>query len=125
REGGGGHVGALPPFSTERETVATVNHTLGTDAVFVARLVGQRRPEDRVWDPPRPLLEVRLLGGSPSNGVFILANSLRLESLAGFTRWNPRALGPWLLILALLVRPFVRGWGSVVARPPLSRHKSE
>ncbi len=109
-------VAALRAFSLESETIATVNHMLGADAVFVARLVDARRPLDRIWDPPRPVLEVRLLAGATSEEVFILANSLRLEGVPGFTRWNARALGPWLALLALVAWPFVRGWGSVVVR---------
>jgi tetratricopeptide (TPR) repeat protein len=109
-------VSALLGFSTERETIATVNHLLGSDAVLVARLHDERRRGDRIWAAPRPVLEVRLLGGAVSSGVFILGNSLRLEGLPGLTRWNTRALGPWLALLAALAWPFVRGWGTVVVR---------
>jgi tetratricopeptide (TPR) repeat protein len=109
-------VSALLGFATERETIATVNHVLQSDAVLVARLRDERRPGDPLWAPPRPVLEVRLLGGAVSSGVFILANSLRLEAAPGLVRWNRRALGPWLALLALLAWPVLRGWGTVVVR---------
>ena len=106
----------LLAFSSDRETIAAVNALFGVDAVFVARLTDDRRPEDPVWAAERPLLEVRLLGGSESDGVFILANQLRLEGEVGVWRWNARAAGPWALLLALVAWPFVRGWGSVVVK---------
>jgi tetratricopeptide (TPR) repeat protein len=109
-------VAALLDFSGDRETIATVNHVLGADALIVARLRNERRPGDRLFGPERSVLEVRLLGGERPGGVFILANALRLEDLAPFMRWNPRAALPWLLILGLLGYPVVRGWGSVVVK---------
>jgi tetratricopeptide (TPR) repeat protein len=109
-------VAALAGFSEDRDVIARAGEALGADALFVARLVDDRRPEDPFWAPGRPVLEVRLVGGGSARDVFILANSLRLEGLAGFSRWNLRAIGPWLAILALLLYPAVRGWGSVAVR---------
>jgi tRNA A-37 threonylcarbamoyl transferase component Bud32/Tfp pilus assembly protein PilF len=106
----------LLAFSTDRTAIAAVNALFGVDAVIVAQVTDDRRPEDPLWAAERPLLEVRLLGGSESDGVFILANQLRLEGEAGVWRWNARAALPWTLFLALLVWPFVRGWGSVVVK---------
>jgi tetratricopeptide (TPR) repeat protein len=111
-----GQVAALLAFSGDRETIATVNHVLGSDALFVARLRSERSPGERLFGPERSVLEVRLLGGDRSGDVFILANALRLEDLSPFLRWNPRAVIPWLLILGLLAYPVVRGWGSVVVK---------
>jgi tetratricopeptide (TPR) repeat protein len=109
-------VAALGALSEDREAIAGACRALGADAVFVARLVDDRREDDPIWAPERPKLEVRLVGGDSPREVFILANTLRLEGLEGFARWNLRAAGPWLAILALLAYPFVRGWGSVAVR---------
>ena len=96
--------------------IAGACQALGADAVFVARLVDDRREGDPPWAPERPVFEVRLVGGGAPREVFVLANTLRLDGLEGFTRWNLRAAVPWLAILALLAYPFVRGWGSVAVR---------
>jgi tetratricopeptide (TPR) repeat protein len=109
-------VEVLLAFSTDRETIAAVNQQLGSDAVFVARLSDDRDPKAPFWAAERPVLEVRLLGGRRSHDVFILANTLRLDELPGFRRWNWVAAGPWLLLLALLSYPVMRGWGTVVVR---------
>ena len=102
-------------FTTERETIATVNTVLGTDGSFVARVVPKRRPGDRIWSPERNQLEVRLLGGDGTNRVFILGNSLALGPEAGvFVRWNFQVAIPWALILAILLYPVIRGWGRVI-----------
>ncbi|MDH3684571.1 MAG: protein kinase [Myxococcales bacterium] len=102
-------------FTTERETIATVNTVLESDATFVARVVTKRRPTDELWSPERNQLEVRLLGGDGTDRVFILANALALGSEAGaFSRWNYQVALPWAIILAILLYPVIRGWGRVV-----------
>ena len=108
-------VESVRAFTTERETIATVNTVLGTDATFVATVVTRRHPEDRLWTPERNLLEVRLLGGDGTDRVFILANALALGAEAGaFMRWNFQVALPWAVVLAILLYPLLRGWGRVV-----------
>jgi len=105
----------LREFTTERETIATVNTVLESDATFVARVVPKRHPTDTIWSPERNQLEVRLLGGDGTDRVFILANALALGQEAGaFSRWNFQVALPWAIILAILLYPVIRGWGRVV-----------
>ena len=106
-------VESVRDFTTERETIATVNTVLETDATFVARVVTKREPLDKLWSPERNQLEVRLLGGDGSDRVFILANALALGAEGAYMRWNYQVALPWLLILAVVFYPVIRGWGRV------------
>jgi len=102
----------LRAFSTDSEKIALANDMLGVDAIFLARLM---RGSDEGADSVR-LVELRLLGGRTSSGVFILGNVQRLPGGAALTRWNWKALAPYGLILVLLSLPLLRGWGTMIVR---------
>ncbi len=99
----------LRAYSHGREEIALVNDMLGVDATFLARL-------SRESGESGMTVEVRLLGGRSSDGVFILANAQALPEAAGLTRWNWKALAPYGLILVLLSLPVIRGWGTLVVK---------
>ncbi|HEU4431651.1 MAG TPA: tetratricopeptide repeat protein, partial [Myxococcota bacterium] len=105
---------SLRAFGTERADVSLVNDSLGVDASFVTR-----------WAPAEPgalfaksgtalALEVRLLSGRRSDAVWMVGASATLHDATPYVRWNPRAAGVLAVLLALLVVPVLRGWGSVV-----------
>jgi len=106
-------VADLRAFSTDSEKIALVNDMLGVDGTFLARL--RRDPGQRDASGESAMsVEVRLLGGRTSEGVFILANAQLLPKASEFTRWNWKALTPYGLILVLLSLTVLRGWGALV-----------
>jgi tetratricopeptide (TPR) repeat protein len=115
----------LRGFSTDPEKIALVNDMLDVDATFLARLTrdsGERAQSgigmsgSRMSGTNGMTVEVRLLGGRTSQGVFILSNAQRLPDTAGLTRWNWKALAPYGLILLLLSMPLIRGWGTLIVK---------
>ncbi|MBW1685273.1 MAG: tetratricopeptide repeat protein, partial [Deltaproteobacteria bacterium] len=118
--------------SLDAQAIADVNAILGTDAVFVARLLrGPPTPEHAedltpaCGDPARFDLEVRMLSGQHPDVASILTD---VECLAGglatYGAWNRRALAIYGGLLLLLCFPLFRGWGKVVVEiklPPRTR----
>jgi tetratricopeptide (TPR) repeat protein len=111
-------VADLLALSTEREKIALVNDMLRVDGTYLARLT--RAPDKGAESGTSGIsdwvVEVRLLGGRTSHGVFILANAQLLPETATLTRWNWKALGPYGLVLVLLLLPIIRGWGTLVVK---------
>jgi len=110
-----GPIDDLRALSSESETIALVNDMLGVDATFLARLTrGSGESAERGGSGMT--LELRLLGGRSSEGVFILANAQALPDTVPLVRWNWKALAPYGLLLLMLSLPVLRGWGTLVVR---------
>ncbi len=106
------------PDSRSADAIAGVNGILGTDGVFVTRLLSH--PQDRAevsCDPGTFALETRLLLGSETRGVRILTDiDCVAGGLAAYGSWNLEALAVYLLLALFAAYPVVRGWGTVVVR---------
>jgi len=104
----------LRAFAAERVDVALANDVLGVDAVLVGRF-GPAEPEG-LFDPPATALsfELRLAAGRQTGGVYILANTATLADASRYLRWNRRAGASLAVLVALLLLPVIRGWGSIV-----------
>jgi len=101
-------------FGTERGDVALSNDVLDVDAVIVARFAPA---EPEAWlDPPvRAIeIEVRLASGRSAGTVWMLGNVAKLADAGGYLRWNWRAGISLGVLVALLLLPVLRGWGSIV-----------
>ena len=61
-------------------------------------------------------LELRMHTGRTLDGVEILAIAANVPSPEKYMRWNPRALLPYGLLLAICIAPLIRGWGKLVVR---------
>ena len=97
--------------------VAAANASLGTHAVFVARVVWGA--DEEAWRPVflRQGLEVRMLVGADPGEVALLANALPLAAAGdGWLVWNVPALAGYALLAALLLLPLARGWGHLRVR---------
>jgi len=104
--------------SLSAEVIAGVNGVLGTDGIFVTRVIAHPGDHAAVACAPGTLgLETRLLRGDVPEYVQILA---KVDCVSGgldvWGRWNAAALGLYGLGLLLLARPVLRGWGAVVVR---------
>jgi len=108
----------LRAFSHGREEIAVVNDMLDVDATFLAQLTRDSGESagSGISGISGMTVEVRLLGGRTSRGVFILANAQALPDAAGLTRWNWKALAPYGLILVLISLPVIRGWGALIVK---------
>jgi tetratricopeptide (TPR) repeat protein len=112
-------------FSTERADLSLVNDELGVEASFVARLKPKSPTAfDSPMTPQDLQLEVRMHTGRTLDEVEILAVAASVPDPARYMRWNLRALLPYGLLLALLVAPFVRGWGRLNVRLEYETRKS-
>ena len=108
--------------SLSASAIANVIAAVGTDAVFVARLVRHPAPvadpadvAPSCADPSHLELEVRMLSGSYTELPSILVD---IECLAGGAEaqrvWNARAFAVYGALVLLLLYPVVRGWGTIV-----------
>ena len=108
--------------SLSGSAIANVVSAVGTDAIFVARLVRDPAPvanpaevSASCADPEHMELEVRMLAGAFTEVPTILVD---VECLAGGVEahgvWNARALVAYLALALLLLYPVLRGWGTVV-----------
>ncbi|MFI5317201.1 MAG: tetratricopeptide repeat protein, partial [Myxococcota bacterium] len=128
-----GAIDRLYHFESERSLDATsaveLNLALGSDALFLARLVRLPGPgaegaascgADSPWR-----LELRQLAGRSAPTARILGNAVCLSPVAEeYLTWNPRAGALYGGLLAILLLALVRGWGSVcvvVELPPQTR----
>ena len=102
-------------FSTERADLSLVNDELGVEVSFAGRL---KPKQATTWDSPLVpsdlRLEMRMHTGRTLDQVEILAGAADVPKPERYMRWNPRALLPYGALLALLLAPFLRGWGRVV-----------
>ena len=108
--------------SLSASAIANVVAAVGTDAVFVARLVRNPAPVPNpadiaasCADPKHMELEVRMLSGGFTEVPSILVD---VECLAGgveaYGVWNARALLAYVALALLLLYPVLRGWGTIV-----------
>jgi tetratricopeptide (TPR) repeat protein len=115
--------------SLDARSIADVNALLGTDAIFLSRIV--RHPAERgeetgaCADPARIELEVRMLSGTHVDLVNILADAECLPGpMEAYGVWNLRAAGVYAVLLVLLVGPILRGFGTIVVEinlPPRTK----
>jgi tetratricopeptide (TPR) repeat protein len=108
---------ALVAGSQANDLIAAANESLGTDAVFVAR-VESAAPDAMFWTTEQPRIDVRLLGGATGPGVFVVSETVNLDAGAGFAQWNYVAFGPWLAIVALAGFAMTRRRGAPKAAAP-------
>jgi tetratricopeptide (TPR) repeat protein len=118
--------------SVSSSAIANVVTAVGTDAIFVARLVRRPAPvanpsevSASCADPKRFEIEVRMLSGSFTEAPAILVD---MECLAGGLEkhgvWNARAAIVYLVLGMLLIYPVLRGWGTIVVQiklPPQTK----
>jgi tetratricopeptide (TPR) repeat protein len=111
--------------SRSADLVTFVNLSMDTDAVFVGRVLhpmGSIPAESACGNDSSYVLELRKLAGQSEGQVSLLANRSCVPAAAeaGYSRWNSQALLGWSLLVFLLVRPVLRGWGRVrvVVRAP-------
>ena len=117
-----GYVDQLYAFdrqdSLSADVVASVNGVLGTDGVFVIRLLAH--PQDHpgvTCDPGTFALETRLLRGSDPQYVQILtATDCVSGGLDAWAAWNLEAFASYVLLALFVGFPLLRGWGTVVVR---------
>jgi tetratricopeptide (TPR) repeat protein len=118
--------------SLDALAIAQVNQTLGTDAVFAARLL--RDLSAVGGDAPAPgacaeangfVVELRMLSGQHADVASILADQACLaDGLAQAGIWNRRALAIYAALGLLVLFPVLRGWGTLVVTiklPPRTR----
>jgi tetratricopeptide (TPR) repeat protein len=110
--------------SVSASAIANVVTAVGTDAVFVARLIRNPGPvanpsevSASCADPKRFEVEVRMLSGAFTEAPPILVD---IECLAGGLEhhavWNWRAGIVYLALGVLLIYPLLRGWGTIVVQ---------
>jgi tetratricopeptide (TPR) repeat protein len=97
---------ALRALAEDEETVARMNHALGADAVFAARVSHTSGEALHV--------ELRMSVGSEPTLVRRFRNEALVQSVDPLTGWNPSALVIYSLALVLACLPLLRGWGELV-----------
>jgi tetratricopeptide (TPR) repeat protein len=109
------------PESLDAVAIAEVNSALGVDAVFVSRLV-RVQPAGARWatgsscrEPGSYEIELHMLSGQHPDLASILVDVECLaQGDARFGMWNRRALALCAALCLLLLRPLLRGWGTLV-----------
>ena len=102
--------GALRAFAEDEAAVANMNHALGTDAVFFARVdvVETAAGEKGVQ------VELRMGVGSDPVAVQRFGNQTWIaDGTARFGAWNPTALIALSLAAIAALLPLLRGWGQL------------
>jgi tetratricopeptide (TPR) repeat protein len=106
------------PDSISPDVVASVNGVLGTEGVFVARLVV--RPQDHPDSQCGPgtfSVETRLLRGTDPSfvQVYAIPECIAADSPA-WVVWNYEAFAVYALFALFVLFPALRGWGTVFVR---------
>ena len=101
---------ALRSFAEDDGVVARMNHALGTDAVFFARVAEVRAPDGAKGIQ----IELRMGVGSDPLAVQRFANQTWIaDGEARFGVWNPTALIVLSLVAIAGLLPLLRGWGQL------------
>ncbi len=102
----------------DAQTIAAVNQVLGSDGIFVGRIIARTTSENtHSCDPGDFALEMRLLSGRDPELVSALANVDCVRG--GFTAygaWNWPGFALYALAALLLGWPLIRGWGAIEVR---------
>ncbi len=111
------------PVSLDAAAVAALNTRLDTSVVFVAVVErGDLLTRSRCDSPDQLHVEVRRLSGQNPETVQILTNEACVaDAEASLTDWNYKAAGVWLVIVSLLARPLIRGYGKIDVRVKLPK----
>ncbi|HKA15042.1 MAG TPA: protein kinase, partial [Myxococcota bacterium] len=106
------------PDSLSAEAIASVNGVLGTDGVFVARLLTRPRDFAGIACPAGAFaVETRFLYGSDPQFVQIYsATECAAAESELWASCNYEAFAAYALIALLVLYPVLRGWGTVVVR---------
>jgi tetratricopeptide (TPR) repeat protein len=110
--------------STDRSDLSLVNDELGVEVSFVAQL---KPVEPTAIDSPlapESQIELRMHSGRTTDAVEILRLAASVPKPESYLRWNPRALVPYGILLALALAPFIRGWGKLNVRLEFEARKS-
>ena len=116
----GGHVDQLNDFDNRRslsaDAIASVNSVLGSDGVFVSRLISHPLDRQELTCPKGTFaVETRLLLGAAPEYVEILASTDCMDAgLELYTAWNVEAFVVYATLVLFVVFPLVRGWGTIV-----------
>ena len=111
-----GAYGRVLAMGKTRSDISLVNDLLDVDASFRVALKPKiEEGTSAVFGRPgRPVgLQVRMNGGRTDDSVFIIQNGVYMPKPDAFVVWNPRALLPGVILLALVLYPIVRGWGAL------------
>ena len=102
--------------SLSSASIATVNRQLATDAVFVAS-VSLGGPAQQACGEGGVRMELRRLAGTTAEEIDALGNGICLGGgLVAYATWNYPAFAGYALLLALILFPIVRGWGSAYVK---------
>jgi tRNA A-37 threonylcarbamoyl transferase component Bud32/Flp pilus assembly protein TadD len=106
------------PDSLSADAIASVNSVLGTEAVFVARLVADLEDHpDIACQPGTFAIETRFLSGSEPQYVQIFgATECVAADSPAWVTWNYEAFAAYALFALVVLFPVIRGWGTVVVR---------
>jgi tetratricopeptide (TPR) repeat protein len=104
--------------SRSAELITFTNLSVDTDAVFLGRVLhpmGSMGAVAACGSDPYYVLELRKLGGQSDTAVSVLANRACVAAGIedGYSVWNAKASVGWILLVLLLLRPALRGWGRV------------
>lgn len=110
--------------STDRSDLSLVNDDLGVEVSFVAMLTPNEPTGIDSPLAPESQLEIRMHTGRTTDAVEILRLAASVPNPESYLRWNPRALLPYGILLALAMAPFIRGWGKLNVRLEHESRKS-
>src|SRR5262249_58012138 len=104
--------------SLSADEIAAVNGVLGTDGVFVTRMIAHPRADSHAaCDAGTFALETRLLRGSDPEFVQILATTDCVAGgLGAWATSNIESFVTYLLLALFVGYPVVRGWGTIHVR---------
>jgi tRNA A-37 threonylcarbamoyl transferase component Bud32 len=107
---GAPHASAIQRGAASAETIATANLALAVDATLAARVVPRFSLDGAVE------VEAVLHSGATAESATSAAASVRLDGLAGYSRWNARLLAPVAAALALALLRLARGTGHITVK---------
>ena len=116
----GAEVETLRGFSDDRKILSDVNRALDVDAVVVARA----RLEPGL--PGGIRVELQLLAGRTEPGAFVQRSERSLpQGLTTLGRWNTPVLAGLAALALFLIRPLLRGSGSIEVHIPAPPGESD